>query len=82
MVDKVYLVYMDNGEDYQDYQEKVEYVFSSNEKASMWLIGKGFAPYCAWYWNNPHLKFVKKTVDWHGDNLEFGAWIDERNIAE
>lgn len=79
---KVYLVYMDNGEMYDDYYEDVEYIFSTNEKASMWLISKGFNPHCDWLMGEPRLRFIKDSVSFHGDDVEYGAWIVEKKIEE
>lgn len=42
---KVYLVDVDNGESYEDYQHNVMAVFTSYRSASEWLINKGYEPF-------------------------------------
>ena len=43
---KVYLVDVDNGELYADYQHSVEKVFTTYRGASQWLINEGYIPHC------------------------------------
>jgi len=42
---KVYLVEMDNGEMYEDYQAWIKAAFTTHRKASQWLINSGYVPY-------------------------------------
>ena len=44
MVDalKIYLVYTDNGEFYDDYRQELRKVFNTHEKAVKWLISEGY----------------------------------------
>lgn len=42
---KLYVVEIDNGQEYSDYEDRIEGIFKSYRSASQHLIDKGFVPY-------------------------------------
>lgn len=82
-MDRVYLVYTDNGEIFgDDYYEEVEHVFTSHEKASLHLIELGYSPYCDWFMDKPNLRFIKRGKSWYGNVVNYGAWIVEKAVEK
>lgn len=53
---KVYLAYWCNNEQWEDYDEIVEAVFSSIEKAVDYIVGKGYRPHeCKGEWEKRNM---------------------------
>ena len=42
---KVYVVEVDNGQEYEDYEDHIEGIFKSYRSAAQHLINNGFVPY-------------------------------------
>ena len=63
---KVYLVYKDNGDEYEDYDEDVVKVFNDEEKAQSYI-------------KKEKAKKINKKSQW-SDAIRF--WIKEMNIEE
>lgn len=72
----VYLVYVDNGEEWDDYRTNVKSVHETHKGATEWLLSEGFK--VEKRKDNKNM-FCKKTEDWDGDDYvyeyEFGANI-------
>ena len=53
---KVYLVYWCNNERWEDYEECVDAVFSTRERAEQYIIDKGYTPHvCESEWEKKHM---------------------------
>ncbi|WP_117161323.1 hypothetical protein [Paraliobacillus sp. X-1268] len=69
---KVYVIELDNGQEYSDYENWVDSVFSSYRSASQSLIDKGFIPYsiknnlgeCVLIFENPKVSGIANQEGW------------------
>lgn len=84
---KVYLVYFDNGESYEDYDEWVEAIFDSEEKAISYIEDSDFTKRDCPNWNGKTIWERKATEDDPenpGEEIYWGvtesAWIDEWEV--
>lgn len=77
---EVYVVQIDNGQEYSDYEDHIDGVFKSYRSASQYLIDKGFIPYAIrdhleeWIvlYENPIVFGVRNQQGWI---TEFGLQI-------
>lgn len=77
---KVYLVYWCNNEEYEDYYETIEAIFSTEDKAKKYITSHGFSPHvCVSEWEKKH------QANWYDSKPdEFGEyhsmWVKEMEV--
>lgn len=84
---KVYLVYFDNGEAYEDYYEWVEAAFDSEEKAIKYIEDSDFIKRERAEYNGSYVwdrKITEEDPDYPGEEIYYGvtesAWIGEMEV--
>ena len=79
---KVYLVYWCNNEEWEDYFESVDAVFSTREKAEQSILARGYkqhVPTSEWERRNK-VGWFDSEFDWYGhcDSM----WVREMEVDE
>lgn len=78
---KVYLVYWCNNEPWEDYNETVDAVFSTRERAEQFILDHGFKPHvCEGEWEKKHMKdrFDQRFDEW----TIYSMWVREMAVDE
>ena len=78
---KVYLVYWCNNEPYEDYNETVDAVFSTRERAVKFITDKGYKPHvCESEWEKRHMadRFDIRYDEW----TTYSMWVCEMEVDE
>lgn len=80
---KVYLVYWCNNEQWEDYCESVDAVFSTRERAEQFIIAKGYTPHvCDSEWEKKHMADRFDSIDDDGYGLHYSMWVREMEVLE